>query len=219
MEFFLDTAEVSEIEKGMALGLVDGVTTNPSLLAKAGGDWREVARTICKLVSGPVSLEVIADDSGEMVEQARELIKFGPNVVIKIPMTMEGLLATKKLHAMDIQTNMTLVFSVNQALLAAKAGADFVSPFVGRLDDQGQDGLLLVEEIMQVFANYGLLTKVIVASIRSPAHVKGAALLGADVATIPYGVLVQLSTHPLTDQGLEKFAQDWAKCTTTGSCL
>jgi transaldolase len=211
MEFFLDTANLEEIKRAQELGLIDGVTTNPSLLAKEGGDWRAQAKEICQMVSGPVSLEVVATEAEEMVNEARELVKFGPNAVIKIPMTLEGIKAVRQLRDMDIPTNVTLVFSVNQALLAAKAGATYVSPFVGRLDDIGTTGMDLVGEILEVYDQYDFETQVIVASIRHPEHVLQSARMGAHVATVPFAVLEKLASHPLTDIGLEKFLKDWEK--------
>lgn len=211
MEFFLDTANLEEIKRAQELGLIDGVTTNPSLLAKEGGDWRAQAKEICQMVSGPVSLEVVATEAEEMVNEARELVKFGPNAVIKIPMTLEGINAVRQLRDMDIPTNVTLVFSVNQALLAAKAGATYVSPFVGRLDDIGTTGMDLVGEILEVYEQYDFETQVIVASIRHPEHVLQSARMGAHVATVPFAVLEKLASHPLTDIGLEKFLKDWEK--------
>jgi len=211
MEFFLDTANLEEIEKAKEMGLIDGVTTNPSLLAKEGGDWRSQAREICQMVNGPVSLEVVATEAEEMVREARDLVQFGPNAVIKIPMTLEGIKAVNRLSEMDIPTNVTLVFSVNQALLAAKAGANYVSPFVGRLDDIGTTGMDLVYQILEVYEQYDFATQVIVASIRHPEHVLQSAQMGAHVATVPFGVLDKLASHPLTDKGLEKFLEDWKK--------
>jgi transaldolase len=211
MRFFLDTANLDEIRRAKELGLVDGVTTNPTLLSREGGDWRAQAKAICKEVEGPVSLEVVGATADAMVEEARELVGFGPNVVVKIPMLPEGLVAVGRLRAMDIDTNVTLVFSALQALLAAKAGATYVSPFVGRLDAIGHDGMAVVAEIMGAYENYGFETQVIVASIRHPKHVLDSALLGADVATIPFKVIGQLAAHPLTDTGLEAFLNDWKK--------
>jgi transaldolase len=211
MQFFIDSANLVEIRAAMDMGLVDGVTTNPSLMAKEGGDWHEIAREICHLVPGPVSLEVIALDTDGMVREGRELMQFGPNVVVKVPMTGEGLKAVRILKSMDIDTNVTLVFSAAQALLAAKAGARYVSPFLGRLDDVGQDGMELVRQIMTVFENFGFATEVIAASVRSPMHVLDAALTGAHVATVPFKILTQLLSHPLTDKGIEAFLKDWRK--------
>ncbi|HKK33808.1 MAG TPA: fructose-6-phosphate aldolase, partial [Desulfomicrobiaceae bacterium] len=185
MKFFLDTANVDEIRKAMDYGMLDGVTTNPSLMAKENRPWKEQAEEICRLVDGPVSLEVVGTTAETMVEEARELVKFGPNVVVKIPMLMEGLKAVRILKEMQIPTNMTLIFSPMQAMMAAKAGAGYVSPFVGRLDDAGHDGMAVVSQIMSLFDNYALNSEVLVASVRSISHVQEAALLGADIATVP----------------------------------
>ncbi|AGW14029.1 fructose-6-phosphate aldolase [Megalodesulfovibrio gigas] len=209
MEFFLDTASLDEIRKCKAYGLIDGVTTNPTLLRKEGQDWRRQMQAICKEVDGPVSLEVVGTTAKEMLAEARELIKFGPNVVIKIPMLLEGLIAVRELHAMDIPTNVTLVFSPMQALLAAKAGATYVSPFIGRLDALGQEGMECIRQIVTIYDNYDIATKVLVASIRHPMHVVESALTGADVATLPFAVIEQLARHPLTDKGLQTFLDDW----------
>jgi transaldolase len=211
MQFFIDTANVQEIRTAMDMGLVDGVTTNPSLMAKEASDWKEIASEICRMVPGPVSLEVIALDAEGMVREARDLMQFGPNVVVKVPMTGEGLKAVRILKSMDIETNVTLVFSAAQALLAAKAGASYVSPFLGRLDDAGQDGMELVQQIMTIFANYGFSTRIIAASIRHPMHVLDAALAGAHIATVPFKILKQLLGHPLTDKGIDAFLKDWEK--------
>ena len=211
MQFFIDTANVTEIRTAMDMGLVDGVTTNPSLMAREAADWRDIATEICRLVPGPVSLEVLALDAQGMVEEARDLVRFGPNVVVKVPMTAEGLKAVRILRSMDIDTNVTLVFSAAQALLAAKAGAGYVSPFLGRLDDVGQDGMELVWQILTIFSNYGFSTKIIAASVRHPLHVLDAALSGAHIATVPLKILTQLMAHPLTDKGLDAFLQDWNK--------
>jgi len=211
MRLFLDSANLDEIKKALDLGLVDGLTTNPSLLAKEGGDWEAKIREICQLVRGPISLEVTAMDTEGMLNEARQLITFAPNVVIKIPMTMEGLKAVSILHKKDIETNVTLVFSPMQALLAARAGATYVSPFVGRLDALSQDGMNLIAEIMTIYKLYNYKTQIIVASVRHPNHVTEAALLGAHAATIPYNVMMLLAKHPLTDLGLESFLNDWIK--------
>lgn len=211
MQFFIDTANVAEIRTAMEMGLVDGVTTNPSLMAREAADWRDIAAEICRLVPGPVSLEVLALDAQGMVEEARDLVRFGPNVVVKVPMTAEGLKAVRILRSMDIDTNVTLVFSAAQALLAAKAGAGYVSPFLGRLDDVGQDGMELVRQILTIFSNYGFSTKIIAASVRHPLHVLDAALSGAHIATVPLKILTQLMAHPLTDKGVDAFLQDWNK--------
>ena len=214
MQFFIDTADLEEIRQARDMGLADGVTTNPSLLAQAcgaGSDWRAQAAEIVALVDGPVSLEVFATEAEAMLAEARELVRLGPNVVVKIPATAQGLLAVRRLAQSGIRTNVTLVFSPLQALLAAKAGASYVSPFVGRLDDVGHRGMQLVEEILTIFRQYGFTTEVIVASIRSPEHVREAALAGAHVSTIPYKVLLGLLRHPLTEQGLDRFLKDAAK--------
>ncbi|MDY0191338.1 MAG: fructose-6-phosphate aldolase [Desulfuromonas sp.] len=211
MEFFIDTAEVEEIRQANALGLVDGVTTNPSLIAKSGRDFKEVITEITGIVDGPISAEVIALDAEGMVSEGRELAKIHPNIVIKVPMTEEGLKATRIFSAEGINTNVTLIFSPLQALLAAKAGATYVSPFVGRLDDVGHDGLEGVAQIRTIFENYGYTTKIIVASVRHPLHILNAALVAADICTIPFSVMKQLAKHPLTDVGIAKFMADWEK--------
>jgi transaldolase len=215
MKFFIDTAEVSEIRAASELGLVDGVTTNPSLIAKSGRDFREVITEIAALVDGPISAEVISLDAPGMLKEARELVKIHPErIVIKLPMTSEGLKATRILADEGVRTNVTLIFSAVQALLAAKAGATYVSPFVGRLDDVGHEGMESVEQIRTIFDNYGYTTEIIVASVRSPMHVLNAGLIGADICTIPYSVMLQLAKHPLTDIGIEKFLADWDKANT-----
>ena len=211
MQFFIDTASISEIQSALEMGLVDGVTTNPSLLAKEADDWRSIAKNICALVPGPISLEIMATQAEEMVREAKNLLQFGPHVVIKVPMTDQGLRAVRILRAMDIDCNVTLVFSAAQALLAAKAGARYVSPFVGRLDDIGENGTNLIRQIIRIFSIYEIKTQVIAASIRSPRHVLQAALAGAHIATIPYKILNQLLQHPLTDLGVELFERDWQK--------
>jgi len=212
MKFFIDTADVKEIAAASALGLVDGVTTNPSLVAKSGRDFHDVLKEIIALVDGPVSAEVVALDAEGMVREGEELAGLAPDqIVIKLPLTEEGLKATRILSGQGIKTNLTLIFSPLQALLAAKAGATYVSPFVGRLDDIGHDGMESVDQIRAIFDNYGYQTEIIVASIRSPQHVLRAGLMGADICTIPYGVMQQLAKHPLTDVGLEKFLADWNK--------
>lgn len=212
MKFFIDTAEVKEIRAAHALGLVDGVTTNPSLVAKSGRDFQEVLTEIASIVDGPISAEVIALDAEGMLREGRELAKIHKkNIVIKVPMTEEGLKATRIFREEGIRTNVTLIFSPLQALLAAKAGAAYVSPFVGRLDDVGHDGMEGVEQIRTIFDNYGYTTEIIVASVRHPLHVLQAAQIGADIATIPFGVIQQLAKHPLTDIGIEKFLADWKK--------
>ena len=209
MKFFIDTANVEDIKKGLALGMVDGVTTNPSLVAKESRPFIEILKEICEIVEGPVSAEVVAPDAEGMLAEARELAKLAGNIVIKIPMTEEGLRAVKRLSDEGIKTNVTLVFSAAQALLAAKAGATFVSPFVGRLDDIAQNGMDLIADIMTIYRNYGFTTEVIVASVRHPMHVLESARIGADIATIPYKVIAQLAKHPLTDIGIRKFLAEW----------
>jgi transaldolase len=209
MKFFIDTADVAEIKEAKALGILDGVTTNPSLVKKSGRPIKDVAREICALVDGPVSLEVTAVECAAMLREAAELAKFGDNVVIKLPLIPEGLKACKRLSEQGIKTNVTLCFSSVQALLAAKAGASYISPFVGRLDDVGQDGMEIIPQIRQIYDNYGFDTEILVASVRHPVHVLNAALAGADVATIPFKVFGQLVQHPLTDKGLAQFLKDW----------
>ncbi|MBW3582780.1 MAG: fructose-6-phosphate aldolase [Euryarchaeota archaeon] len=209
MKIFLDTANVDEIREIAAWGILDGVTTNPSLIAKSGRDFREVVGEICELVDGDISAEVIATDSEGMVTEGRELAKIHPNVVVKVPMTPAGLTATKSLSDDGIKVNVTLIFQASQALLAAKAGATYVSPFIGRLDDISMDGMNLIGEIRAIFDNYGFDTEILAASVRHPVHVTNCALAGADVATIPYKVAKQLVKHPLTDSGLEAFLADW----------
>ena len=209
MKIFLDTANIEHIRIANDLGIIDGVTTNPSLIAKEGRDFREVVREICSIVDGPISAEVLSEDAEGMVEEAKDLATIHENIVIKVPMTGEGLKATKQLTGLGIKTNVTLIFSSMQAMLAAKAGATYASPFVGRLDDICHFGMDLVSEIMDIYDNYGYETEVIVASVRSPPHVVEAALAGAHIATIPYKVLMQLLKHPLTDIGIERFLADW----------
>lgn len=211
MKFFIDTANIKEIKEANDLGLIDGVTTNPSLVAREGKDFLKLLDEICCIVDGPISAEVVSLDAEGMIKEGKELAKRHKNIVIKVPMTREGLKATKALTSKGIKTNVTLVFSPVQALLAAKAGATYVSPFVGRLDDISHRGMELVEQIIQIFNNYNLPTQVIVASIRNPVHVLDAALIGAHVATIPFSVIEQLTKHPLTDIGIEKFLKDWEK--------
>ena len=211
MKFFIDTANVDEIKKANELGMVDGVTTNPSLVSKEGREFNGLIKEICDIVDGPVSAEVVSVDADGMVREAKDLAKLADNIVVKIPMIEEGLKAVKILSKEGINTNVTLCFSSIQALMAAKAGAAYISPFVGRLDDIGHRGMDLVDEILTVYDNYGFETEVIVASIRNPIHVLDAALMGADIATIPYKVIQQLAKHPLTDIGLEKFLADWKK--------
>ncbi len=211
MKFFIDTANVDEIREANAMGMVDGVTTNPSLIAKEGRDFKEIITEICSIVDGPISAEVISLETEGMVSEARELAKIHDNIVIKIPMTVDGLKAVRTLAAENIKTNVTLIFSPLQALMAAKAGASFVSPFVGRLDDLSQEGMDLVEQIVEIYSNYAFDTEVIVASIRNPLHVLESALIGADIATIPFSVLKKLAAHPLTDKGIKAFLDDWKK--------
>jgi len=209
MKFFIDTADVKEIREAHELGLVDGVTTNPSLIAKSGRKFKDVIKEIVSIVDGPISAEVISLDAPGMIKEGKELAKIHKNIVVKLPMTPEGLKACKALTDKGIKTNVTLIFTSMQALLAAKAGATYVSPFVGRLDDISQDGIAIIEEIRTIFDNYGYNSEIIVASIRNPIHVLNSALIGADVATIPYSVMLQLSKHPLTDAGIKKFLEDW----------
>ena len=211
MKFFIDTANIDEIKKGVEMGMVDGVTTNPSLVAREKKPFIEIIAEICKIVDGPVSAEVVSLDAPGMLAEARDLAKIADNIVVKIPMIVEGLKAVKILAAEGIKTNVTLIFSAAQALLAAKAGASYVSPFVGRLDDIGQPGMDLVSDIVTIYDNYGYTSEVIVASVRSPQHVLDAALIGADIATIPFKVIAQLAKHPLTDAGMEQFLADWEK--------
>jgi transaldolase len=211
MKFFIDTANIEEIKNAVALGMVDGVTTNPSLIAKENRPFEELLEEICQLVDGPVNGEVVSLDAEGMVDEGRKLAAFHANMVVKVPMTTEGLKAVKILSSEKIKTNVTLIFSSMQALMAAKAGATYVSPFVGRLDDIAQAGMDLVSDIVTIYDNYGYETEVIVASVRSPMHVVESALIGADIATIPYKVIAQLAKHPLTDIGMDKFLADWEK--------
>src|SRR6185295_19351727 len=211
MKIFLDTANVESIKKYNDMGLVDGITTNPTLLSKEKGNPAEIMRQIVKIVKGPVSLEVVGTTTAEMIEEAHRLKKYGQNVVVKIPMIPDGLRAVKKLKEAGIQTNVTLIFSANQALLAAKAGASYVSPFIGRLDDAGQEGMTVIKEIVQIFGNYGYPAEVLVASVRHPIHVIEAGILGAHIVTLPPDILGKMLTHPLTDKGLALFLSDWEK--------
>ena len=211
MKFFIDTANVEEIGKAWELGVIDGATTNPSLIAKEGRDPVALLKEICSIVNGPVSAEAVSMDADGMVREGQSLSKIHENIVIKIPMIEEGLKAVKRLSGMGIKTNVTLVFSPSQALLAAKAGATYVSPFVGRLDDISHVGMGIVGEIIEIYENYMFATEVIVASVRNPLHVVEAAKIGAHIATIPYSVIIQLIKHPLTDIGIEKFLKDWEK--------
>jgi transaldolase len=211
MKFFIDTANIEEIKEAHAMGMADGVTTNPSLIAKEGREFKQIITEICEIVDGPISAEVISLETEGMVREARDLAKIHPNIVIKIPMTVDGLKAVRLLKAEGIKTNVTLIFSPLQALMAAKAGATYVSPFVGRLDDLSHEGMQLVEQIVDIYSNYAFDTEVIVASIRNPLHVLDAALIGADIATIPFGVLKKLAGHVLTDKGIKAFLDDWKK--------
>ena len=211
MKFFIDTADINEIKAALEIGIIDGVTTNPSLIAKTGKDFKTVVDEICAVVDGPISVEAISMDAEGLIKEARELSKVNKNIVVKIPMTEEGLKAVKKVNQEGIHTNVTLVFSPTQAILAAKAGATYISPFVGRLDDISHIGMDIVGQIVTIYDNYDFSTEVIVASIRNPLHVVEAALLGADISTIPFNVIKQLVTHPLTDIGIEKFLSDWKK--------
>ena len=211
MKFFIDTADINEIKAALEIGIIDGVTTNPSLIAKTGKDFKTVVDEICAVVDGPISVEAISMDAEGLIKEARELSKVNKNIVVKIPMTEEGLKAVKKVNQEGIHTNVTLVFSPTQAILAAKAGATYISPFVGRLDDISHIGMDIVGQIVTIYDNYDFSTEVIVASIRNPLHVVEAALLGADISTIPFNVIKQLVKHPLTDIGIEKFLSDWKK--------
>lgn len=211
MQFFLDTAEIKEIETGLEWGMVDGVTTNPSLVAKSGRAYLPTVQAIAKLVPGPVSGEVLATEYDEILSQGRRLAGLAENVVVKVPLTPDGLRAVTTFKKEGIRNNVTLCFSAAQALLAAKVGAAYISPFIGRLDDVGEEGMELIEQVVTIYQNYGFDTKVLVASVRSPIHVIQAAMLGADVATIPFKVLEQLYKHPLTDVGLDRFLADWKK--------
>jgi len=209
MKLFIDTAIVEEIKKANDMGVICGVTTNPSLIAKSGRDFKEVITEIANIVDGPISAEVISLESEGMVKEAEELVKIHKNIVIKLPMTVEGLKATKILSSKGIKTNVTLIFSAAQALLAARAGATYVSPFLGRLDDIGMEGMSLIEEIVDIFEIHGIETEIIAASTRSPIHVTKAARAGAHIATVPYNVILQMTKHPLTDAGIERFLKDW----------
>ncbi|MDB4957146.1 MAG: transaldolase [Myxococcales bacterium] len=211
MKFFIDTADIKDIREAAAMGLADGVTTNPSLVAKTGRKFRDVLVEICDIVKGPVSAEVTAVKHDEMMKEAREYAALRKNIVVKIPLIPEGLKAVRTCKEEGIKTNVTLCFTATQALLAAKAGASYISPFVGRLDDISTDGMQVVEEILEIYNNYGFETEVLVASVRHPIHVQQAARLGAHIATCPLSVLIQLSKHPLTDSGLAKFLSDWEK--------
>ncbi len=211
MKFFIDSADIQEIKEARSLGLIDGVTTNPSLIAKTGRGFGEVVSEICSLIAGPVSLETVSRDAVGMAREGEDLVRHGKNVVVKVPSTTEGLKAVRLLGERGIKTNVTLCFSPVQALLAAKAGAAYISPFVGRLDDISQNGMDLIGQIVKIYANYKFSTEVLVASIRHPIHVLTAALTGAHVATMPFAVIKQVAQHPLTDVGIEKFLKDWEK--------
>ncbi|WP_353893193.1 fructose-6-phosphate aldolase [Proteinivorax hydrogeniformans] len=213
MQFFIDTADIEQIKKANDIGIVDGVTTNPSLIAKEGRDFHQVIKEIAQIVDGPISAEVISLKWENMVKEARELVKLAPNVVVKIPMTKDGLKAVKILSKENIKTNVTLVFSTNQGVLAAKAGATYVSPFAGRLDDIGHNGIDLIAEMVEVFENYMFDTEIIAASIRHPQHVLDAMKVGGHIATVPYSVFEKMFKHPLTDKGIEAFMSDWEKFT------
>jgi transaldolase len=217
MKFFLDTANIEEIRDAVEYGLIDGVTTNPSLVAKEGREFKEILRDIAEIVDGPISAEVVSTDAAGILREAHELADVHDNIVVKVPMIKEGMKALKELSADGIRTNVTLVFNANQALIAAKLGATYVSPFVGRFDDVSEVGMNLIADLAQIFANYDFDTEILVASCRNPLHIREAALLGADVATMPYKVLEQLLKHPLTDIGLERFLKDWEKATKPGS--
>lgn len=211
MKIFIDTANVEEIRKAAELGVIDGVTTNPSLIAKEGRDVKEVINEICKIVDGPISGEVISTNSEDMIKEGQELSKINKNIVVKIPMCLEGLKAVSELNKNGIKTNVTLIFSAQQALLAAKAGASYVSPFVGRLDDIGNGGVEVVADIAEIFKIYDIKTEIIAASIRNPMQVLQVAKLGSNIATIPYKLIIQMTKHPLTDSGMEKFMEDYKK--------
>lgn len=211
MKFFIDTANINEIKEAEAMGFLDGVTTNPSLVAREGKDFKELLNEILKIVDGPISAEVVALDYDGMMKEAKELAAIHKNIVVKIPLTKEGIKAVKSLSDLGIKTNVTLCFSASQALLAAKAGASYISPFVGRLDDISAVGMDLIEQIAQIYDNYDYQTEIIVASIRSPLHIVESAMIGADIATVPFKVIEQLFKHPLTDNGIDKFLSDWNK--------
>ncbi len=217
MKIFLDTANIDEIKQGISWGLVDGVTTNPSLASKEKGrEFKEIVKEILKITPGPVSIEVVAEDYEGMMKQALKIRELGDNAVVKIPMTLEGLRAIKSLKEKKIPVNCTLIFNPIQALFAAKSGAEYVSPFVGRLDDISEDGMNIISQIKQIFVNYGIETKILVASIRNPVHVLRSAIIGADVVTLPFEVLKKLPSHPKTDEGLARFSGDWKKISPSG---
>ena len=211
MKFFIDTANIQEIKEANSMGMADGVTTNPTLIAREKGNFEDIIKEICKIVDGPISAEVISLDTEGMLKEARHLASVHKNIVVKIPITIDGIKATRQLSEEGIRTNVTLIFSPLQALMAAKAGATYVSPFIGRLDDISNEGILLVEQIVDIFNNYAFETEVIVASVRNPLHVLDAALMGADIATIPFKVLSKFASHPLTDKGIKAFLDDWNK--------
>lgn len=215
MKFFIDTANIDEIKEAASLGVLDGVTTNPSLVAKEGKDFRKLLEEICAIVDGPISAEVVSTDLDGIMKEARELSKIHKNIVVKVPLIKEGLKAVKRLKNEGIRTNVTLCFSPNQALMAAKAGAYFISPFIGRLDDISQTGMELIKQVVTIYRNYNFETEVLVASVRHPVHVVEAAMIGAHICTMPFKVIDQLIKHPLTDIGLEKFLADWKKAQTT----
>lgn len=211
MKFFVDTANIGEIRELAAMGIIDGVTTNPSLVAREKGDYREILKEICEIVDGPISAEVTAMTADAMVEEGMSYAKIHDNIVVKLPTIPDGLKACRQLAAEDIRVNMTLIFQPLQALLCARAGASYVSPFIGRLDDVSEEGMHIIEQIVQIFNNYNFPTEVLVASVRHPVHILQAALLGADVCTVPHKILLQMLKHPLTDAGLAKFLEDWKK--------
>ncbi len=211
MKFFIDTADVNEIREAESLGILDGVTTNPTLISRTGRPFKETIEEICSIVKGPVSAEVVSVDTDGIIKEGRELAKIADNIVVKVPLIKDGLKAVKALTSEGIKVNVTLCFSSNQALLAAKAGGTYISPFVGRLDDKGHTGMEVIDEIRTIYDNYGFETQIIVASIRNPLHVRDAALMGADIATIPFAVFNNIVKHPLTDAGLESFLADWEK--------
>ena len=211
MKFFIDTADVNEIKEAESLGILDGVTTNPTLISKTGRPFRETIEEICTIVEGPVSAEVVSTETEAIIKEGRGLAKIADNIVVKVPLIKDGLKAVKVLTSEGIKVNVTLCFSSNQALLAAKVGAAFISPFVGRLDDKGHTGMDVIDEIRTIYDNYGFETEIIVASIRNPLHVRDAALMGADIATIPFAVFNNIVKHPLTDEGLKNFLADWEK--------
>jgi transaldolase len=216
MQFFIDTADVAEIKKARDMGVLDGVTTNPSLIAKSGRPFLDVLKEICELVDGPISAEVVSTDYEGIVREGRELAKLHDNIVVKVPLIVEGLKAVRTFSSEGIKTNVTLCFSATQALLAAKAGATYISPFVGRLDDISIEGMELIQQVREIYDNYAYETQILVASVRSPMHVLDAARIGADVATCPFSVIEQLAKHPLTDIGLKKFLADWEKVPKAG---